>query len=150
MKQLDYGRDYRYAHDEAGGYAAGESYFPDGMPDVSFYEPVNRDWKRRYRRSWRICASWMRKRKIKKDNSMLDIQTLRNDLANVAARLAARGYQLDTVRFEQLEAERKTIQTRTQELQAKRNATSKLIGQAKPRARIRRPSWPRWRLWATN
>ena len=62
---------------------------------------------------------------------MLDIQTLRNDLANVAARLAARGYQLDTVRFEQLEAERKTIQTRTQELQAKRNATSKLIGQAK-------------------
>jgi putative ATPase len=42
MKQLDYGRDYRYAHDEAGGYAAGESYFPDGMPEVSFYEPVNR------------------------------------------------------------------------------------------------------------
>ncbi|HZW26478.1 MAG TPA: replication-associated recombination protein A [Gallionella sp.] len=42
MKQLDYGRDYRYAHDEAGGYAAGENYFPDGMPEVSFYEPVNR------------------------------------------------------------------------------------------------------------
>ncbi|HCI13470.1 MAG: serine--tRNA ligase [Gallionellales bacterium GWA2_60_142] len=62
---------------------------------------------------------------------MLDIQTLRNDLANVAARLATRGYQLDTAKFEQLEAERKTIQTRTQELQAKRNATSKLIGQAK-------------------
>ena len=62
---------------------------------------------------------------------MLDIQTLRNDLANVAARLATRGYQLDTEKFEQLEAERKTIQTRTQELQAKRNATSKLIGQAK-------------------
>jgi seryl-tRNA synthetase len=62
---------------------------------------------------------------------MLDIQTLRNDLTNVAARLATRGYQLDTAKFEQLEAERKTIQTRTQELQAKRNATSKLIGQAK-------------------
>ena len=62
---------------------------------------------------------------------MLDIQTLRNDLATVAARLAARGYALDTAKFEQLEAERKTIQTRTQELQAKRNATSKLIGQAK-------------------
>jgi len=42
MKQLDYGRDYRYAHDEAEGYAAGENYFPDGMPTVSFYEPVNR------------------------------------------------------------------------------------------------------------
>lgn len=42
MKQLDYGKDYRYAHDEAGGYAAGENYFPDGMPQVSFYEPVDR------------------------------------------------------------------------------------------------------------
>ncbi len=62
---------------------------------------------------------------------MLDIQTLRNDLAAVAARLATRGYILDTAKFEQLEAERKTIQTRTQELQAKRNASSKLIGQAK-------------------
>ena len=62
---------------------------------------------------------------------MLDIQTLRNDLANVAARLATRGYVLDTARFEQLEGERKTIQTRTQELQAKRNSSSKLIGQAK-------------------
>jgi seryl-tRNA synthetase len=49
----------------------------------------------------------------------------------VAARLATRGYTLDTAKFEQLEAERKTIQTRTQELQAKRNASSKLIGQAK-------------------
>ena len=42
MKQLDYGRDYRYAHDEAGGYAAGEHYFPDNMPEVGFYQPTNR------------------------------------------------------------------------------------------------------------
>ncbi len=62
---------------------------------------------------------------------MLDIQALRNDLATVTARLATRGYQLDAARFEQLEAERKSIQVRTQELQAKRNATSKQIGQAK-------------------
>ena len=62
---------------------------------------------------------------------MLDIQTLRNDLAATAERLATRGYTLDTAKFELLEAERKTIQTRTQELQAKRNASSKLIGQAK-------------------
>ena len=62
---------------------------------------------------------------------MLDIQTLRNDLTAVAARLATRGYTLDTAKFEQLEAERKTTQMRTQELQAKRNASSKLIGQAK-------------------
>ena len=42
MKQLDYGKDYRYAHNEEGGYAAGENYFPDGMPEVSFYEPTQR------------------------------------------------------------------------------------------------------------
>src|SRR3990167_10870049 len=62
---------------------------------------------------------------------MLDIQTLRNDLVNIAARLATRGFVLDTAKFAQLEAERKTIQTRTQELQARRNSSSKLIGQAK-------------------
>ena len=42
MKQLDYGKDYRYAHNEADGYAAGENYFPDGMPEVSFYQPTER------------------------------------------------------------------------------------------------------------
>ena len=62
---------------------------------------------------------------------MLDIQLLRNDLAGVSARLATRGYALDTAKFEIAEAERKSIQTRTQELQAKRNALSKAIGAAK-------------------
>jgi putative ATPase len=42
MKQLDYGKGYRYAHDEAGGFAAGENYFPDGMAAQRFYEPVPR------------------------------------------------------------------------------------------------------------
>lgn len=42
MKQLDYGRNYRYAHSEAGGYAAGEQYFPDDMPSVDFYQPTDR------------------------------------------------------------------------------------------------------------
>jgi putative ATPase len=42
MKELDYGKDYRYAHDEADGFAAGERYLPDGMPDMSFYRPVER------------------------------------------------------------------------------------------------------------
>jgi len=62
---------------------------------------------------------------------MLDIQQLRNDLDGVAKCLALRGFTLDTSAFQALEGERKTIQTRTQELQAKRNATSKQIGQAK-------------------
>ena len=64
---------------------------------------------------------------------MLDIQLLRNDLAGVAARLETRGFVLDTAGFELLEAERKDIQTRTQQLQAKRNAVSKQIGAAKGR-----------------
>ena len=62
---------------------------------------------------------------------MLDIQLLRKDIALVAQRLASRGVVLDTVRFEALEAERKDIQTRTQDLQARRNALSKQIGIAK-------------------
>lgn len=42
MKQLDYGKGYRYAHDEAGGFAAGERYLPDGMAQPGFYRPVER------------------------------------------------------------------------------------------------------------
>lgn len=42
MKSLGYGADYRYAHDEKEGYAAGENYFPDGMPAVQWYQPVAR------------------------------------------------------------------------------------------------------------
>ncbi|SDM49258.1 putative ATPase [Oryzisolibacter propanilivorax] len=42
MKQLDYGRGYRYAHDEERGFAAGESYLPDGMAPPGFYQPVPR------------------------------------------------------------------------------------------------------------
>jgi putative ATPase len=42
MKQLDYGKNYRYAHDEAGGFDAGECYLPDGMPEPGFYRPVAR------------------------------------------------------------------------------------------------------------
>jgi putative ATPase len=42
MKALGYGEGYRYAHDEEGAFAAGERYFPDGMPEISFYEPAPR------------------------------------------------------------------------------------------------------------
>ena len=42
MKELDYGKHYRYAHDEADGFAAGENYFPEGMAAPRFYRPVNR------------------------------------------------------------------------------------------------------------
>jgi seryl-tRNA synthetase len=62
---------------------------------------------------------------------MIDIQLLRKDIDNVAARLKARKFQLDVAAFGGLEAERKAIQTRTEELQGKRNALSKQIGMLK-------------------
>jgi putative ATPase len=42
MKELGYGEDYRYAHDEEGGFAAGENYFPEDMPQRKYYHPVAR------------------------------------------------------------------------------------------------------------
>ncbi len=62
---------------------------------------------------------------------MIDIQLLRKEIDSVAARLATRKFQLDVAGFNALEAERKAIQTRTQELQSKRNSLAKQIGMLK-------------------
>ncbi|HEY6943476.1 serine--tRNA ligase [Dokdonella sp.] len=62
---------------------------------------------------------------------MLDPALLRGHLADTARRLATRGYTLDVAAFEAIEAERKRVQTETQELQNLRNTRSKAIGQAK-------------------
>lgn len=62
---------------------------------------------------------------------MLDIQALRNDLDGVVSQLQARGFEFDAAKFSALEQERKTVQTNTQDLQAKRNNASKQIGFAK-------------------
>lgn len=62
---------------------------------------------------------------------MLDIQALRNDLDGVVSLLKKRGFDFNSASFTALENERKTVQTRTQELQAKRNNSSKQIGFAK-------------------
>ena len=64
---------------------------------------------------------------------MLDPKYLRADIIEAAERLAARGFTLDVARINGLEEQRKTLQTRTQELQAERNARSKAIGDAKRR-----------------
>ncbi|WP_137819202.1 serine--tRNA ligase [Pseudomonas sp. 2FG] len=64
---------------------------------------------------------------------MLDPKLIRTELQAIAERLAARGYQLDVARIEGLEAQRKSVQSRTEQLQAERNARSKSIGQAKAR-----------------
>lgn len=63
--------------------------------------------------------------------NMIDIQLLRKDINTVAARLSARKFSLDVAGFNTLEAERKQIQTRTEELQSKRNSLSKQIGMLK-------------------
>ena len=62
---------------------------------------------------------------------MIDLAQLRKDAASVADRLAARGFELDVARFNALEAERKQVQTRTEELQARRNTLAKAIGMKK-------------------
>ncbi len=62
---------------------------------------------------------------------MIDPQLLRKDLAGAAAALARRGYALDTAAFAALEAERKSVQVETEQLQSQRNALSKQIGMAK-------------------
>ena len=62
---------------------------------------------------------------------MLDIQLLRADPAAVAAKLAQRGFALDSTAFENMEAQRKQLQTATEELQAQRNSASKQIGALK-------------------
>ena len=64
-------------------------------------------------------------------NVMLDIQALRNDLDAVVTQLNKRGFLLNSSQFVELETERKSIQTHTEALQAKRNAASKSIGFAK-------------------
>ncbi|THF64360.1 serine--tRNA ligase [Pseudothauera rhizosphaerae] len=64
---------------------------------------------------------------------MLDIQLLRSQFDQVAARLATRGLTLDAAGFQAMEDERKRLQTRTQELQARRNTLSKEIGKLKSR-----------------
>jgi len=49
MRELGYGRGYRYAHDEPEAYAAGEVYFPDGMQPRRYYVPVDRGLEIRIR-----------------------------------------------------------------------------------------------------
>jgi seryl-tRNA synthetase len=79
--------------------------------------------------AWYNCAFDKTNRNANPD--MIDIQLLRKDIDTVAARLATRKFQLDVAGFNALEAERKAIQTRTEELQGKRNSLSKQIGMLK-------------------
>ena len=64
---------------------------------------------------------------------MLDSKLVRTQFTEIAERLATRGFALDVARFEALESQRKSVQVRTEQLQAERNSRSKSIGQAKAR-----------------
>jgi putative ATPase len=66
MKDLGHGKDYRYAHDEPDGFAAGESYFPDGMAGRVYYEPVDRGLEKQIGEKLRHLRS--RNRTISKKN----------------------------------------------------------------------------------
>ena len=78
---------------------------------------------------------------------MLDITLLRRDLNSVIARLETRKNPqafLNVNAYQALENERKTLQTRTEELQASRNTLSKQIGQLKAKAKVLMRSWHKW------
>ncbi len=64
MKQLDYGKDYRYAHNEDNAYAAGESYFPDSLGEQQYYFPVERGLEIKIKQK----LDWLRNLDAKKRN----------------------------------------------------------------------------------
>ncbi|RYY63174.1 MAG: recombination factor protein RarA, partial [Comamonadaceae bacterium] len=57
MKQMGYGKQYRYAHDEPHAYAAGEDYFPEGMPAPGWYRPTDRGLETKLRDKLAFLAS---------------------------------------------------------------------------------------------
>ena len=63
MKDLEYGKNYRYAHDEEGGFAAGEQYLPQGLEGLQFYRPVERGLEIRIAEKMRELSARNRKSK---------------------------------------------------------------------------------------
>jgi len=63
MKEIGYGKGYRYAHDEPGGYAAGERYFPDRCRTAGTMCPSRAGWKSKSEKRWRRAARAMRRRR---------------------------------------------------------------------------------------
>ena len=137
MKELGYGKDYRYAHDEPDAYAAGENYFPEGMPRArSTTARCREDSRSRSPKRWtkrkkqaRIQAA--RTCHFAHSDTMLDPKLLRSDPAAVAANLARRGFTLDVARLSALEESRKKWQVRADELRNERNVHAKSVGKAK-------------------
>jgi putative ATPase len=58
MKELNYGKHYRYAHDEPNAYAAGENYFPDELKNRSYYKPVARGLETKIAEKMAMLREW--------------------------------------------------------------------------------------------
>jgi putative ATPase len=68
MKDMGFGREYRYAHNEEGAYAPGEDYFPEGMPEVRWYEPVERGMEIKIAEKLEQLRALDREAKVKRRN----------------------------------------------------------------------------------
>ncbi|MEG1456942.1 MAG: recombination factor protein RarA, partial [Comamonas sp.] len=58
MKELGYGHEYRYAHDEPNAYAAGETYLPDGLAEPGWYRPVPRGLESKIAEKLTLLRQW--------------------------------------------------------------------------------------------
>ncbi len=63
MKSLDYGKDYRYAHDEPDAYAAGETYLPEALLGQVFYRPLIVVLRSKSQKNWLLCVKRQRQKK---------------------------------------------------------------------------------------
>ena len=123
MKNLGYGKGYRYAHDEPDAFSAGRDLLSRGhaggrVVQADRARPRGADPRRRLGRA--------------EKQEMIDIQLLRKDPEGVAKRLATRGAgAFDAVLFQRYESTRKDLQTAVEQAQASRNRIAKDIGQAK-------------------
>ena len=171
MKDLGYGKGYRYAHDEAEGYAAGERYLPDGMEPPGWYQPTDRglEAKIREKLAWlgaatasrrKVLSAVRRARGTEYNHRFPPRSTVPPcSTSNCSARTfppsspasPAVASCFDEAGFRALEDERKGLQTRTEELQAKRNALSKQVGIAQGQGRGRLGAcWPKSAASATS
>ena len=86
MKQMNYGKEYRYAHDEPEAYPAGEQYFPSDMQNQSFYFlPTGRGLKERLAKDYPTCANLIKK--PKKSGNSSSRPNYFSENKNVVARL---------------------------------------------------------------
>ncbi len=95
MKNLGYGRDYRYAHDEPDAFAAGERYLPDELPDRRYYRPAPRGLEMKIGEA---LARLRARRTPERLTHVIDPKLLRTDPEAVARNLARRGFVLDVAR----------------------------------------------------